>query len=101
MRKEFLELGVELGGERFVVREDQRRPLQLLDDVRHRERLARAGDAHQHLLGSTAAQAIDQFTNRLRLIAGRLERGVELELHQVSERSAVGCGLAGDVFLVG
>ena len=34
------------------MRQHQRRPLQLLDDVRHRERLARAGDAHEHLLAA-------------------------------------------------
>ena len=47
------------------------------------------------------AQALDQARDRLRLIAGGLERGLELKLHQVSEGSAVGFRLAGDVFLVG
>ena len=49
LREELLQLRVELGGERLVVREDERRPPGLLDDVRHRERLARAGDAEEGL----------------------------------------------------
>ncbi len=57
VRKELLELAVELGGQRLVVRQHQRRPLHGLDDVGHRERLARAGDAHQHLLLAAVAQA--------------------------------------------
>ena len=47
------QLGAELCGQRFIVREHQRRALGLLDDVRHGERLARAGNAHQRLLGQT------------------------------------------------
>ena len=38
--EELLELGAELRGERPVGRQDQRRPLPALDDVRHGERLA-------------------------------------------------------------
>ena len=43
-----------------------------LDDVRHGERLARAGNAHQRLLGQTVADALHQFGYRLRLIARHL-----------------------------
>ena len=50
VRKELLELAVKLGGQRLVVRHDQRGPLHGLDDVGHREGLARAGHAHQHLV---------------------------------------------------
>ena len=81
MRKELLELGVELGGERLVVRQDQRRPLQLLDDVGHRERLAGAGDAHEHLLAAAFAQVAHERLDGGGLVAGGLERGFELELH--------------------
>ena len=45
-----LELVVELRGERLVRRHHQRRPVHLRDHVGHREGLARAGDAEQHLM---------------------------------------------------
>ena len=48
--KELLELAIELGGQRLVVRHHQRGPLLLLDDVGHGEGLARAGHAHEHLV---------------------------------------------------
>ena len=50
VREELLELAVELGGERLVVRHHQRGPVHPGDDVGHRERLARAGDAEQGLV---------------------------------------------------
>ena len=80
VREEVLELGVELRGERLVVRHHQRRPTVLGDDVGHGERLARASDAHQGLMGLTPAQAVHQALDRLRLIAGRRERAHELKL---------------------
>ncbi len=55
VRKELLELGVELCGQRFVVRHDQHGPLHLLDHVGHGEGLAGAGHAHQHLLSLAPA----------------------------------------------
>ena len=54
--KEALELAVELRRQRLVGREDQRRALRRLDHLRHREGLAGAGDAEQHL-GAVAAVA--------------------------------------------
>ncbi len=81
VREELLELAVELGGQRLVVREDQRRPLHGLNDVGHRERLARAGDAHQHLVLAARLRARDQRGDGLRLIAGRLKRTFETKLH--------------------
>ncbi len=50
LRKETLEFAVELRGERLVVREHQRRAVRALDHLGRRERLARAGDAEQHLM---------------------------------------------------
>ena len=49
VREQVLEFPVQLVRQRLVVRHDQRRPLNLLDDVGHREGLAAAGDAEQHL----------------------------------------------------
>ncbi len=48
--EEALELAVELGRQRLVGRQDQRRALGALDHLRHGEGLARAGDAEQHLV---------------------------------------------------
>ena len=80
--KKFAQLGAELCGQRFIVREHQRRALGLLDDVRHGERLARAGNAHQRLLGQTVVDALHQFGYRLRLIACHLVGAVYLEIRQ-------------------
>ena len=71
--EERLELAIELRRQRLVRREDQRRPLGLLDDLGHREGLARAGDAEQHLVALLAADAVHQLGDRGRLVALRLE----------------------------
>ena len=47
--EEVAKLGVELGSQRLVVGEHERRPADLRDHVGHRERLAGAGHTHQHL----------------------------------------------------
>ena len=39
-REELFHLRIQLTGEGFVVRDDERRLLQLLDDIRHRKGLA-------------------------------------------------------------
>ncbi len=71
--KEAPELAIELRRERLVRREDQRGALRRLDHLRHREGLARAGDAEQHLIAVVALHALDQFLDRGRLVALRLE----------------------------
>ncbi len=48
--KELLELVVKLGGQGFIVRQDQRRAVGLLNDLGHGEGLARPGHAQQHLV---------------------------------------------------
>ncbi len=77
IREELLEFPVELGGEGLVMRNDERRLVELRDDIGHRERLARAGDAEQCLLVKAGFESVDQFLDRVRLVAGRLEGGVE------------------------
>ena len=63
--------------------------LTLLDDVGDRERLARAGDAEQHLMLRAGQHALGQLRNRLRLISGGLVGGDEFEHQQPSyERAA-------------
>ncbi len=77
--EEALELAVELRGERLVRREDQRRPLRAGDDLRHREGLAGAGDAEQHLIALLRLNSLEERLDRLRLVAARLVFGNELE----------------------
>ena len=45
VRKQFLEFGIQLAGQRLVMSEHQRRPVDALDHVADRKRLARAGRA--------------------------------------------------------
>jgi hypothetical protein len=49
-RKKLLELRIQLSCERFIVTQNQGWPLNLLDDIRHRESLSRSGHPHKHLM---------------------------------------------------
>ena len=80
VREELAELGVQLGGQRLVVGQDQRRLLVLLDELRRGVGLARARDAQEHLAAHAASEAVRQPLDRLRLVAGGLERGHEAEV---------------------
>ena len=77
--KEAAELLVELRGERLVVDHHQRRPVHARDRLRHRERLARPGDAQQYLIAIAAVQALGQLANGAFLVARELEVGHEVE----------------------
>ncbi len=77
--KEALELAVKLRRQRLVRCQDQRRALRLFDHLGHGESLAGAGDAEQHLGAVAAADTFDQFADRLRLIALRIEVGFDAE----------------------
>ncbi len=70
VRKEALELAIELRGEDLVGREDQRRALHRLDHLGHGEGLARSGDAEQNLVPLAGIGTLDQLGDRGRLIAG-------------------------------
>ena len=83
--EELLELGVELRGERFVVRDHKRRAVEIADDVCHRERLSRAGDAEQRLVAVAGGERFCQLRNRLRLVALGLVLGCEGKRHGVSK----------------
>ena len=80
--EERLELVVELGGERLVVREDERGALDLFDDLRHGEGLAGAGDAEQDLVLLARGEAGDEFGDGAGLVALGLVSGGELEVHR-------------------
>src|SRR5690606_18554158 len=73
VREEGLELTVELGGERLVGREDERRALRLLDYLGHGEGLAGAGDAKQHLRTFLTVDTFDKVAYRGGLVTGGLE----------------------------
>ncbi len=69
------------------MREDERRAVQRLDDLRHRERLARARDAEEDLLLPPLAESRDELLDRARLVALRRERGEDLEIrHEAISR---------------
>ena len=68
--KKFLKLTVELGRQGLVVGDDQRRFIQLLDDICHRESLTRTGDAKEGLTLVTFLEAFDQVGDGLGLVAG-------------------------------
>ena len=61
------------------MRQDQRGPLHLLDDIRHRKRLARARGTEECLVLLAAGNALHQLFDRRRLIASGLELRNELE----------------------
>ena len=71
VREELAELVAELRGERLVVRDHERRPLDLLDDPGHRRRLAGAGRAEQRLVALARARARRRASRSPRLVAGR------------------------------
>ncbi len=78
--KELAELGVQLGGERLVVGQDQRRLVVVGDRPGERRGLARAGRPEQRLVADPVGQTRAEPLDRGRLVAGRLERGDEGEV---------------------
>ena len=81
-REELLELRVELSRQRLIMRDDQRRPIQLANDVRHCEGLARTGHTEQRLVTIACFDRLQQFRDRLRLVAARFVIGFQLERHR-------------------
>ena len=78
VREEVAELRDQLGGERAIGSEHERRLLPLGDHVRHGEGLPRAGDAEQRLGAVAAVEAREEARYRLRLVARRSKVGDEL-----------------------
>ncbi len=70
LRKKTFELGIKLRGQRLVVRDNKCRSVHVFDDIGNGKRLARAGDAEQHLMFHAGQQAVGQLRNRLRLVTG-------------------------------
>ncbi len=78
VRKELAHLAVELRRQRLVVREDQRRPLEGVDDMGHGKSLSRPRDSEQRLLREPGRESVNELRDRLRLIAGGSEIRDEL-----------------------
>ena len=78
VREEFAKLRIQLRRQRLVRREHQCGTPGARDDVGHRVGLARSGDAQQRLVREAVAETLDQLDDRLRLVAGRLERLMQL-----------------------
>src|SRR6266542_3639654 len=70
-RKELFELGVKLGRERLVVRNDKRRLVQLMDHVRDGKSFSRTSDTEQRLMAIAGLERLQEFGNRLSLIPAR------------------------------
>ena len=81
--EELFELGGELSRERLVVRDNQRWTLRLLDDARHSEGLAAAGNAQQRLVAQAFVDAGGGLVNRMRLVARRREIGNNLKVRHI------------------
>ena len=72
VREEFLQLGIQLAGQRFVMGKDQGRLVDLGDDVGNGVRFAGSGRAQKDLVLFALFDAFDQLCNRFGLIAGGL-----------------------------
>ena len=81
-REKRLELAVQLRRQRLVVRQHQRGLSEIGHDVRHRHRLAGAGDAKQGLILVAAAQSGPQLADRAWLITRRGRCVSELKRHR-------------------
>src|SRR5947207_10969807 len=79
--EELLELGVELRCESFVVRNDERRPVELPDYVCDVESFPRTGHAEQRLMAISSFDRSDQLGDRLPLVATRFVVRFEVERH--------------------
>ena len=88
--EELAELVAELRGERLVVRDHERRALDLLDHPGHRRRLAGPGRAEQRLTAVRRARGLGELRDRLRLVAGRAVRVGCLEGRGHEDRLATG-----------
>ena len=75
LREELAELVAELRGERLVVGDHERGPLELLHHPGHRRRLARPGRAEQRLAAVSGPQRRGELGDGLGLVAGRAVGG--------------------------
>ena len=89
VREKRLELARQLRRQCFIVRDDESRLLHLLDDFRHRIRLARARCAEQNLRLLTVFDARCEHLDRFRLIAHRFKRRDNVERNGLLRRRRI------------
>ncbi len=77
--EELLELVVQLGGEGFIVSDDQGGFLHVLDHVSYGECLPRSGRPEQRLVPKSLEHTLGKLRDGLGLVALGAERGHELE----------------------
>ena len=77
--EELAELRAKLSGEGLVVRENERRSVQIRYDVRHCKGLARAGYSEQRLIFHSRLKARGQFCDSVRLVSRRSKRRMQTE----------------------
>ena len=70
--EELLEFGIELRRQGLVMGDDERGPIELADDIRHRESLARAGHTEERLMAIAGLDRLQHLRDRLALVAPRL-----------------------------
>ena len=70
--EEGLELAIQLRRERLVVAQDERRTLQVGNDVCHGEGLSGAGDTEQSDITNALVQSVGELCDGLRLVSRRL-----------------------------
>jgi hypothetical protein len=80
LREERFELPIELGRQRLVMGENERRPPQGRDDRGDRDGFSGAGHAEQRVVPATRLETGHEFGNSLGLVTGRFERELEAEV---------------------
>ncbi len=89
--EEVFHLPEQLGGERLVGGQDQRRTPCPLDHMSHGEGFARPGNAEKHLIGLPRIDACDQILNGFGLVAGWLVVGLQIEVRtRIARRMVIG-----------
>ena len=83
VRKEVLELAIELSCKRFVVAQHECRTVELGNDVGDRKGLARSRNTQQRVVGRMRADRAHQFGNCFGLVARWLIVRYEFEVHRV------------------
>ena len=80
-RKELFELGVELRGQRFIMGDDERGPIDVADYVRDRKSFSRTGHAEQCLMPVAGLNRLDQLGDGLPLVPSRFVVRFKLKRH--------------------
>jgi hypothetical protein len=72
---------VQLGGQGFVVCEDERGTIHSFDNLRHRESFAGAGDPEENLMLLAGLDTANELVDRRGLVSARLVTAAQSKLH--------------------